>query len=230
LEKGVLRLSATLAALIMLLTATWPLAGHAQTPPSPNVQADLLSARAEITPGEHFTIALRQRIREGWHTYWRNPGDSGLPTRLTWHLPPGWRAGAIQWPPPTAMRFATLMSYVYSGEVLFPIEMTAPRSLRPGEAVTLNAEGDWLVCSDICIPEHATLSLILPIAAQAADDPHWAPRIAQAVASLPAHPDTQVRVTRGDPAVLSIALADAPAIRDPYFFPNNQDAINHAAP
>src|SRR5262249_2085813 len=136
-----------------------------------NVQADLQSSRAAIAPGEHFTIVLRERIRDGWHTYWRNPGDSGQPTRLTWHLPTGWRAGGIQWPAPTAMRFATLMSYVYSNEVLLPIDLMAPRNLRAGEHVTLNAEGDWLVCSDICIPEHAALSLTLPVSAQGSDDP-----------------------------------------------------------
>jgi thiol:disulfide interchange protein DsbD len=114
-------LHAIAAALAMSLWAAWdaPALAQAQTP---NVQADLLSSRSTIAPDERFTIVLRQRIREGWHTYWRNPGDSGEPTRITWHLPAGWRAGEIQWPAPVAMRFATLMSYVYSNEVLFPIE------------------------------------------------------------------------------------------------------------
>jgi len=197
---------------------------------APNVEADLLSSRSTIAPGERFTIVLRQRIREGWHTYWRNPGDSGEPTRITWHLPAGWRAGDIRWPAPTAMRFATLMSYVFSNEVLFPIELTAPRTLRAGDTVTLNAEGDWLVCSDICIPEHATLSLVLPVSAQASDDPQWAPRIAQAIASLPQRLSVEAHITRGEPAILSIALPNAPAIRDPTFFPYDQDAIRHAAP
>jgi thiol:disulfide interchange protein/DsbC/DsbD-like thiol-disulfide interchange protein len=222
------RLHAIAAALAMSLWAAWdaPALAQAQTP---NVQADLLSSRSTIAPDERFTIVLRQRIREGWHTYWRNPGDSGEPTRITWHLPAGWRAGEIQWPAPVAMRFATLMSYVYSNEVLFPIELTAPPTLRAGETVTLNAEGDWLVCSDICIPEHATLSLLLPVGAQGSDDPQWAPRIAQALASLPRRLGVEAHITPGNPAMLSIALPNATAIRDPYFFPYDQDAIRHAA-
>ncbi|MBS0385330.1 MAG: thioredoxin family protein [Proteobacteria bacterium] len=189
-----------------------------------------MSSRAAVAPGERFTIVLRQRIRDGWHTYWRNPGDSGEPTKITWRLPRGWRASQIEWPAPTAMRFATLMSYVYSGEVLFPIELTAPQDVRPGQTVTLNADGDWLVCSDICIPEHAALSLTLPIAARSSDDPQWASRIAQAIADLPRRVGAPAHITRGDPATLSIAMPDAPSVRDPYFFPYSQDAIRHAAP
>jgi thiol:disulfide interchange protein DsbD len=226
----VLKLPAIAAALALLLWAMWGAPSSAQAPATANVQADLQSSRAAIAPGEHFTIVLRQRIRDGWHTYWRNPGDSGEPTRITWHLPAGWSAGDIQWPAPTAMRFATLMSYVYSNEVLFPIELTAPRSLRVGETVTLDAEGDWLVCSDICIPEHATLSLLLPVASRGSDDPQWAPRIAQALASLPRPLGAEAHITPGNPAILSVALVNAATIRDPYFFPHGKDAIRHAAP
>src|SRR5262249_48662075 len=112
----------------------------------------------------------------------------------------------------------------------FPIEMIAPRALRPGTMVTLNAEGGWLVCSDICIPERATLSLSVPVAARGSDNPEWAPRIAQAIAALPQRLNASAHITRGDPAVLSIALPNAPAIRNPYFFPYSQDALRHAAP
>lgn len=217
-------------ALVMSLQAAGASPARAQTPSGSNVQADLLSSRASIAPGERFTIVLRERIREGWHTYWRNPGDSGEPTKLAWRLPAGWRAGDIQWPAPTPMRFATLMSYVFSGEVLFPIEITAPRTLRPGESATLNAEGDWLVCSDICIPEHGALSLTLAVAEAGSDDPQWAARVAQAKASLPRRWSGQATITTGDPAILSVAAPGAPALRDPYFFPYSRDAIRHAAP
>ncbi|MFZ2029313.1 MAG: protein-disulfide reductase DsbD domain-containing protein [Vitreimonas sp.] len=224
-----LRLPAIAAALALSLLAAWASLSFAQTATRAHVQADLISSRAAVAPGESFTIVLRQRIREGWHTYWRNPGDSGEPTRITWHLPRGWRGGEIRWPAPVRMRFASLMSYVYSNEVLFPIELTAPRGARLGETVPLTAEGDWLVCSDICIPEHAALSLSVPIAARGSDDPQWAPRIAAAVEALPRRLDTQVRIARGSPAILSIALPNASNIRDPYFFPYSQDAIAHAA-
>ncbi len=71
----------------------------------------------------------------------------------------------IRWPAPEAIPFDMLVNYGYSGEVLFPIEVTAPRNLRPGRNATLIADAYWLVCSDICIPEEATLTLTLPVAA-----------------------------------------------------------------
>ena len=151
---GLTRLVAAVVALAALAAPAW-----AQPVRTERVEAQLHSSRAAVAPGERFTIALRQTIREGWHTYWRNPGDSGEPTQLTWRAPPGWTVGPIQWPTPEAIPFATLVNFGYAGEVIFPIEVTAPAGVRPGGDVTLTADAYWLVCSDICIPEDATLTL-----------------------------------------------------------------------
>jgi len=67
---------------------------------SSNVEAELVSEVTSIAPGQSFWIALRQQIRPGWHTYWRNPGDSGAPTSLKWDLPEGFSASSIHWPYP----------------------------------------------------------------------------------------------------------------------------------
>lgn len=195
-----------------------------------NVEASFHSARSAVAPGETFTIVLRQSIREHWHTYWRNPGDSGEPTELTWRAAPGWTIGPIQWPAPEAIPFATLVNFGYSDEVLFPIEVTAPANARVGESVTLTADAYWLVCSDICIPEEAVVALTVPIAAQGADDPTWAPRIAAAVEALPrVQEGVEARITRGTPSVLSVTLANASEIRNPRFFPFSRDVMQAAA-
>ncbi|OQW60874.1 MAG: hypothetical protein A4S17_09880 [Proteobacteria bacterium HN_bin10] len=218
---------AALGALFLCLFATpafsQPLAGPRQ------VDIGLHSSRAAVAPGERFTVVLRETINEGWHTYWRNPGDSGQPTELTWRLPPGWSAGDIQWPAPEAVPFAMLVNYGYEGEVLFPIEVLAPANARIGSNVTLTADAYWLVCSDICIPEEGTVSLTLPIAAQGRDDPQWAPRIAEAVADLPRRAEGAAAITAGSPARLSVALADARRIRNPRFFPFERDVMEAAA-
>jgi thiol:disulfide interchange protein DsbD len=218
---------AALGALFLCLFATpafsQPLAGPRQ------VDIGLHSSRAAVAPGERFTVVLRETINEGWHTYWRNPGDSGQPTELTWRLPPGWSAGDIQWPAPEAVPFAMLVNYGYEGEVLFPIEVTAPANARIGSNVTLTADAYWLVCSDICIPEEGTVSLTLPIAAQGRDDPQWAPRIAEAVADLPRRAEGAAAITAGSPARLSVALADSRRIRNPRFFPFERDVMEAAA-
>ncbi|ANP45285.1 protein-disulfide reductase DsbD family protein [Candidatus Viadribacter manganicus] len=198
-------------------------------PGARQVDAGLHSSRAAVAPGETFTIALRETINEGWHTYWRNPGDSGEPTSLTWTLPAGWSAGAIQWPAPEAVPYAMLVNYGYEGEVLFPIAITVPANARPGSTVTLTAAAYWLVCADICIPEDATLTLTLPVAAQGRDDPQWAPRIAEAVANIPARQEgVNAVISVGSPARLTVSLSNADAIRNVRFFPFERGVVKAA--
>lgn len=204
----------------------------AQPLPGPRqVDVGLHSSRAAVAPGETFTIVLRQTINEGWHTYWRNPGDSGEATTLTWTLPAGWRAGEIQWPAPHAVPFAMLVNFGYEGEVLFPVELTVPANAQPGSTVTLTAAAYWLVCSDICIPEDATLTLSVPVAAQGRDDPQWAARIAEAVANLPRRQDgVTATIGTGDPALLSVALPNASTFRNTRFFPFDRGRVKAAEP
>jgi thiol:disulfide interchange protein/DsbC/DsbD-like thiol-disulfide interchange protein len=209
----------------------WTGASSAQPVRTANVEAQLHTARAAVAPGERFTIVLRQSIREDWHTYWVNPGDSGEPTELTWRAPEGWSVGPIQWPAPEAIPFDILVNFGYSGEVLYPIVVTAPADARVGERVTLTADAYWLVCSDICIPEEATLSLSVPIAAQGRDDLAWAARVADAVNVLPKRdPSMQAHIASGAPATLSLTLAGAEAIRNPRFFPYDRDAMRASEP
>src|SRR5262249_30656083 len=111
------------------------------------------------------------------------------------------------------------------------VEITAPRDLPVGRDVTLNADVSWLVCSDqICIPEQGTLSLTLHAAARGNDDPAGAPRIAVARATLPQIFTGEARITGGNPATLSIAIADAASMRAPEFFAYDASATDHAAP
>jgi len=203
----------------------------AQAPGVLNVDGSLHSARAAVAPGETFTIVLRQNIREGWHTYWRNPGDSGEATELTWQAPAGFEIGGIQWPTPEAVPFATLVNFGYHGDVLFPIEVTAPANARPGDVANFTADAYWLVCSDICIPEETTLTFSVPIAAVGRDDPEWGPRIAEAVANLP-RPQAGVdaRISAGDPARLSVTLSNAADIRNVRFFSYDRDLLLASAP
>ena len=85
------------------------------------LEVSLVSERSAIAPGQTFMVAFVQRIQPGWHTYWRNPGDSGGPTTLNWTLPFGVQAGGIVWPLPERQRLADLMNYGYSGEVWLPV-------------------------------------------------------------------------------------------------------------
>jgi len=198
-----------------------------------NVEAELQSARAAIQPGETFRIALRLKVRPEWHTYWRNPGDSGAPTTLDWTLPAGFKAGPIGWPVPKVLPVGPLVNYGYEGETLYPIEITAPKTAAPGQSVRLAAEGQWLVCKDICIFEGGLLTVTIPVAAKGVDDPAWAARIAAAAAALPQTAGVKARLTRNGDGALLTAAGGSLAGRDlgnPWFFPYDGGAIDHAAP
>jgi thiol:disulfide interchange protein DsbD len=222
-----------LRALILALVAAALMAAPALAQPvnTGNVEGQLHSARAAVAPGETFTVLLRQNIREGWHTYWRNPGDSGEATELTWTNPQGFQFGALQFPAPEAVPYAGIVNYGYHGEVLMPVTVTAPANAPVGQTLTFNADVYWLVCADICIPEEGSLTLTLPIATAGRDDPTWAARAAAALAALPKQEaGVEARVTAGDPARLSIALPMMREIRNPHFFTFNRDTMAHSAP
>ena len=127
------------------------------------VEAELVTEVISIQAGRTFTVALRLKHDEGWHTYWKNPGDAGLPTTIEWMLPEGFEAGPIQWPHPEKIDVSGLINYGYSGEVFLLVNITPPANLRSDEDVTLTARVEWLMCEVICIPGSADLDLILPV-------------------------------------------------------------------
>ena len=150
-----------------------------------HVEAELVSERTALVPGQPLTVALRLAMQRGWHTYWRNPGDSGLPTTLAWKLPQGLSAGPIQWPVPQALPVGPLMNFGYEGEAFLLTEVTAASGLADSKLVTLTGRADWLVCKEICIPEGADLALTLPVASVSDADPRWAAPISSARGALP---------------------------------------------
>jgi thiol:disulfide interchange protein/DsbC/DsbD-like thiol-disulfide interchange protein len=125
----------------------------------PKVHARLVAEQGTVAPGGVVTVALEEVIAPEWHTYWKNPGDAGSPTQVTWTLPPGWTAGDIQWQRPKRLPVGPLMDYGYEGKVWLLTKLTAPQGAKPGESVTIRAAASWLVCKNICVPEEAALTL-----------------------------------------------------------------------
>ena len=97
--------------------------------PSPHSNVRLIPEVTSVQPGAPFTVALYFEMEEGWHNYWRNAGDSGLPTEVEWSLPEGFSAGEIQWPVPERIVAYPLVDYGYSGEVALLVEISPPSSL-----------------------------------------------------------------------------------------------------
>ncbi|WP_414694023.1 protein-disulfide reductase DsbD family protein [Phenylobacterium sp.] len=221
-----------LAGVLLALAMAFP--ALAQTGPQRHVTAELVAERQGIAPGQTIHVALRQQIQKGWHTYWRNSGDSGEATAIKWDLPAGWQAGAFTWPEPRRLPVGPLMNYGYEGEVLLPMTLTAPAGARPGDQATLKAQASFLVCAEICVPEDATLSLALPITATPAPaDPKWGGAIEKTLAAAP-KPAGLTAVF--EPRAAGVALAvTGPALKgadlaDAYFYPFDSTVIDHARP
>jgi len=156
-----------LFAAVLLVSMLCP--GRAQTYEGRElVQARLLADATAVVPGKPFTVGLLLHMVPNWHTYWKFPGDAGIPTEIKWKLPDGWRVGEIQWPIPLKLTEpGDIQIYGYHEEVLLLQEVTPAASLKDSN-VQLAAEASWLVCEKICIPGSANLKLDLPVAAQSA--------------------------------------------------------------
>jgi len=199
-----------------------------------HLTAELVAQTRGVAPGGTLQAALRQDIQKGWHTYWRNSGDSGAATELTWTLPTGWTAGELQWAPPARLPIGPLMNYGYEDKVLLPFTLKAPKTARPGETVTLKAHASFLVCADVCVPEDADLVLDVPVVAAAPEpDSRWGGPIAAALDAVPRADGATAAVSR-DKGRLRVAVV-APTLKgadmaDAYFFPYRADLIDHAKP
>ena len=134
-----------------------------------NVRAELLADASAIKPGEPFWVGLRQTIRPKWHTYWKNPGDSGLPTEITWKLPEGAKADPIVWPRPHLFDLSGVINYGFKVEATLLVRITPPANASGN--FKLAADANWLVCEDVCIPEDGKFELTLPVTATGAPAP-----------------------------------------------------------
>jgi thiol:disulfide interchange protein/DsbC/DsbD-like thiol-disulfide interchange protein len=122
----------------------------------------LLSNQSHIVPGQTLELVLQQDMQEHWHTYWKNPGDSGEATRIKWALPEGFTGADLKFPIPERIPVETLLNFGYNNQALFKTEVTAPANISMKE-ITLTATVQWLICKDICIPEESEVSLTLPV-------------------------------------------------------------------
>jgi thiol:disulfide interchange protein/DsbC/DsbD-like thiol-disulfide interchange protein len=210
------------------------LAGPALAAPAevPHARVELLSANAAVAPGDTLLVGLRIEHEPGWHTYWKNPGDSGMPTRIQWTLPEGWSAGPILWPAPRRIRVGPLANFGYEDTVVLPVELTVPRHWKQPRAA-LTAHAEWLICKEVCLPGGVTLSLDLPAGRSSQDS--------AAAATLQAARDAAPRAPRGwrleakasnSHVLLRMipVFPSAPVLSSAEFFPDQPDLIDNAAP
>ena len=208
--------------LLLVLFAAGPAFGQTVVQ-AENVRAELLADVAAVKAGEPFWVGLRQTIRPKWHTYWKNPGESGLPTEIKWTLPAGVTADPIVWPTPNLFNIGGVINYGYQDETVLLVRITPPADLS-GSSLKLAAEANWLVCEDVCIPEDGKFELSLPIAAAATPaSPVTRAIFDKARRNVPMESPWPARygvAKSGDPTLIVEARGLKPdTIRDVYFFP-----------
>jgi thiol:disulfide interchange protein/DsbC/DsbD-like thiol-disulfide interchange protein len=151
----------TLRTLFLYLLTLGAFSGWLMAAPvsAPHLKVELLTPTASIAAPSTIQLGLYFKLDPGWHIYWQNPGDSGLPPTVKWTLPAGFTAQPMQFPVPRRLPLGPLMDFGYENEVLFPIAMKVTSTLKPGQKVTLGAKVDWLVCREVCLPGKANLTL-----------------------------------------------------------------------
>jgi thiol:disulfide interchange protein len=210
-----------------LLAAAEPYdAGHAEV--------ELISERTTALPGETVYLALDKTLDDGWHVYWRNAGDAGLPPEIFWDEGPlgeKTEAGDFAWPIPKLLPVVEgeIMDYGYDRAVTLPFAVTVPDEAVG--SIIFSGVADYLICKDVCIPESAPVSFTLFIGDSQVPDEADAAKIAAALAATPQPFDGQTRVKASDETLqLSLAPAEAGALGESWlrFFPY-QNEIVHAA-
>ncbi|HZP97905.1 MAG TPA: protein-disulfide reductase DsbD domain-containing protein [Reyranella sp.] len=194
-----------------------------------NVRAELLTDTVTVKPGQPFWVALRESIRPHWHTYWKNPGDSGLPTQIDWTLPEGTKAEPIVWPAPIMINVGGVINYGYENDVLLLVRITPPADYKDTH-LPIEAAAQWLVCNDVCIPEEGKFSIDLPTGGTAQPaDPDIRALFDNARRSVPTPSPWPARFgvdKANDPTLVVDAKGLKPdTVSDVYFFPAEPGAV-----
>ncbi len=216
---------------VLVASSLIALAGTAQAAPrGRHVKVTLVAETDSIRPGQTLVAGLRLQMDAGWHTYWRNPGDAGLPTKAKWSLPEGFVAGELQWPRPIRFNTGPLVSYGYEHEVLLPVEIQVPATLSSNE-VRLSARVSWLECEEVCLPGKAKLALDLPVRANLGPGPAAA-LFKKTRAQLPEENSAwSVSAASGEGSIaLTMQPPQGTTLQEAYFYPLTRRAIDYSKP
>lgn len=202
---------------------------------TPHVRAELVAQAPDgVGPGAPLWVGLQIAHQPEWHTYWKNAGDSGLPTELALTLPAGITAGDIAWPVPAKIPVGTLANYGYENTVLLPVPLTVSPDFKPvgtltgSPTVEVKLKASWLVCRKECIPEEGEFALQLPV--QGSTALHQADFDAARAALPAALPSPGTVTVRGQ--TIEVALDGLPAAaqgKTLAFFPETGEVIHNAA-
>lgn len=218
---------------LMSLALLLAFPASAQAPgKSPHVRIALIAETDHPAPGSEVTLAFASTPEPGWHAYWENPGDAGLPARAEWTLPKGASAGPLRFPVPERLIIGGLMNYVYEAPFAPLVTLNVPADAKVGDPFPVHVKLDYLVCTkELCVPEKAELSTQLTIGDGAIPADRRA-RFDAWRAALPKPLGTQATYQiDGKTFRLGVPFPAAASVSgEGYFYPLTDGAIDYAAP
>ncbi|NLB34367.1 MAG: thioredoxin fold domain-containing protein [Elusimicrobia bacterium] len=203
---------------------------------STNYSEVILVNKSEwISPGEVFEIGLLFLMEDGWHTYWQNPGDSGMAPIIEWSLPEGFTIGQVSWPYPKKYDEGSYEVFGHDNFLLLKAQVNPPDKMTSVQRITFGAKANWLICKDICLSEQAEFSLTLPVKEEPAPILKiWEHYFEKTESMLPIEdPSWSFRALRenGDIKLLASPPKNFPQKRleNAEFFPINQGEVESIA-
>jgi DsbC/DsbD-like thiol-disulfide interchange protein/cytochrome c biogenesis protein CcdA len=199
----------------------------AQLAPRENSIKPELVAEGPAVPGREVELAILMRTKPGWHGYWINPGDAGLPMRIDWQLPEGASLSQPRFPVPDRLLVAGIVNYVYGRDHAILTRLNVPANAKG--VLTIRASAQWLACTDkVCVPERGEFAIEIPVgegvAMERARFDEWR-RVLPRPLSSPAK-----FALKGDTIEIAVPMPDSVAVGEPYFFPADDGPIDYAAP
>ncbi|MES2437825.1 MAG: protein-disulfide reductase DsbD domain-containing protein [Verrucomicrobiota bacterium] len=194
---------------------------------SGKAEADWISTSGTCEAGKPLQTAVRLALDEGWHTYWKNPGEGGMEISVKWELPEGWKAGELEQPVPKRFMTGGLPGFGYEGSVIFPVAFTPPAGFS-GEA-KLRGKISWLTCNDdSCVPGNADLELSLSAGPPAPTQD--AATIAAALEKIPQPRENGAALTVEEkPKTLLLAITGIELAENSEIFPATPQVVDAAA-
>jgi DsbC/DsbD-like thiol-disulfide interchange protein/cytochrome c biogenesis protein CcdA len=194
-----------------------PARGNAITPE--------LVVNGRAVPGGTAELAISMRVKPGWHGYWLNPGDAGLPMSVEWQLPQGWSVGPLRYPVPHRLLVSGIVNYVYEDDYAVLAALRVPAGTTGTHRIA--AKMRWLACTDkICVPEQGEAEVEVATGGAAAGDGRfnaWRQALPQPLSSPAAFQST------GKVYRIAIPLPRSVAVKDPYVFPIDDGVVDYAA-
>ncbi len=186
----------------------------------------IISESDNVKENDSLLLGLVFELEEGWHTYWKNPGDSGEGASIKWELPKGFKTSPVLWPGPEKIPFDPLMTYGYENKVILLTEIQTPKEFS--ESIKIIANVNWLTCKEICIPQEGQVELTLKKGPKISNG--YAARLNEVALTVPKPYPLPFRVKTLDKKIfLQFERQGSREISEAYFFPDEYGLIDYAA-